>query len=103
MARFVLVADVAGAPPGGQPQVFPRGTTIADSTINAKPGDVIWPQLMQQPSAINMAPLDASAQALMPGSTIIAVAQAATWPTARDGIAGPVGEGWVKGNSGWMK
>jgi len=77
MARFVLIAACAGAPPGGAYCKFVRGQTIADSAGNAQPGDVVWPALCAKPSPASMAPLDAAAQALMPGSTITTLAQLA--------------------------
>ena len=77
MARFILIAAVAGAPLGGAYTKYPRGTTIADTTENAVRGDFVWPAICNSPSPINMAPLDADAQARMPGSTITTRAELA--------------------------
>ncbi len=74
MARFILTAPVAGAPPSNVYTAWPRGTAIADTAENAIPGDVVWPALCAAPSAKNIAPLDAAAQALMPGSVIVTLA-----------------------------
>jgi hypothetical protein len=86
MARFILIAAVIGQPPRDAYRKFPRGTTIADSEGNAEPGDVTWPSMCATPSAQSMAPLDAAAQALMPGSTIITLAQLAV--SSAGGAAG---------------
>ena len=45
MARFIIVRSIYGQPPGYAPQVFPRGTAIADTSGNAMAGDVVWPAL----------------------------------------------------------
>ncbi len=74
MARFILIAPVAGAPPSNVYTSWPRGTSIADTAENAIPGDVVWPALCAAPSATNIAPLDPAAQALMPGSVIVTLA-----------------------------
>ena len=68
MARFRLMSPIAGSPPGFPYQRFKTGTTVADSTGNAQPGDVVWPALALNPTPLAMAPLDAAAQALLPGS-----------------------------------
>jgi hypothetical protein len=74
MARFILITSVPGAPPGYQYAKFARGTTIADTALNAQPGDIVWPALCAAPNAVNMAPVDAAAQALMPGSALMTLA-----------------------------
>ncbi|MGB6663919.1 MAG: hypothetical protein WBE80_00935 [Methylocella sp.] len=78
MARYILITSVGGAPPGYQYQRFPRGTTIADTAGNAQPGDVVFPGLAAAPSPRNVAPMDAAAQALMPGSSLMTLAQLAS-------------------------
>lgn len=65
MARYILIAAVAGAPPNGQYTKWPRGTTIADTAGNAVAGDVVWPALCAAPSPVNLAPMDAAASTLM--------------------------------------
>jgi hypothetical protein len=88
MSRFILIAAVAGSPPScPSGQKYRRGTTIADSAGNALAGDVVWPALCVAPSPINMAPLDAAGQALMPGSAITTLAGVAT-----SSAGGAVGE-----------
>jgi hypothetical protein len=77
MARFILLAAVAGAPPRETYCKFVRGTTIADSDVNAQPGDVVWPSLCSPPTPVSMAPLDASAAALLPGVPITTLAEVA--------------------------
>ena len=79
MARYVLLKPVVGAPPGQGYQVYPRGTTIADSQANAQANDVLWPALTNSPSPVNMAPLDGLGAAAMPGSSITTVATLAAW------------------------
>jgi len=86
MARFILIAAVVGAAQNGPYTKHPRGTAIADSAGNALPGDVVWPQLCTAPNPINMAPLDAAAQALM-GTAITTLAELAT-----SSAGGAVGE-----------
>jgi hypothetical protein len=93
MARFILTSDVAGQPERGCYGLWPRGTTVADTETNAQPGDLVWPQLMKEPSHRMMAPLDEAAAAMMPGSKIVTV----PWlnsnpPLQRDAIAGPIGD-----------
>jgi hypothetical protein len=80
MARFIILSTIYGQPPGNQPRKWPRGTTIADSTGNAQPGDIVWPAIANAPSPINVAPLDAAGQALIPGSVIVTLAQLAANP-----------------------
>jgi hypothetical protein len=84
VSRFILIATVAGACPGDAYRTYPRGTTICDTAGNAQPGDRVWPALCNCANDTNMRPLDASALALMPGSTIITLAQLASSP-----IGGP--------------
>lgn len=74
MARYILVKDVAGQPPRDQYRLWPRGTPVVDADVNAQPGDVLWPALCAAPSPVNMAPMDAAALALMPGSKITTLA-----------------------------
>jgi hypothetical protein len=64
MARYVVIGQgIAGQPPGGYAyQLFPAGTTIADSVANAAAGDVVWPRLGAVPNAA-MKPLDGEAAA----------------------------------------
>ena len=93
MSRFIMVAAIAGAYPGGQQTRYPRGTTIADTIGNAVAGDLVWPALCVAPSASNLAPLDAAGVALMPGSTITTLANLAANPGAGAGIAGTIGPG----------
>jgi hypothetical protein len=83
MARFILIASVAGAAPGDQYRVYPRGTTIADTAGHALPGDVVYPALTNAPDATNVRPLDAAAAAQM-GLPIITLAQLVSSP-----IGGP--------------
>jgi hypothetical protein len=85
MARFILLTPIYGAPSSSyQPKKWPSGTTIADSAINQQPGDILWAALTTAPSSVNLAPLDALAQALLPGSTIITAAQMAAGTTIRN-------------------
>jgi hypothetical protein len=63
MARFILLTPIVGGP-----IKYPSGTTVADSTANAVGNDVVWPQLCAHPTPLAMAPLDAAAQALLPGN-----------------------------------
>jgi hypothetical protein len=51
MSRFILTHAVFGQPPGYSPMRFGRGTAIADSAVNAQPGDVVWPALVQAPTS----------------------------------------------------
>lgn len=101
MARFVLTADVVGAPYLGAYGLYPKGTTIADCAANAVGDDIVWPRLLGldcdprypfAPSHRHLAPLDAAAQAMMPGSKITTAKGVAGWPAARDPIAGPIGD-----------
>lgn len=86
MARFILLTPIVGAPPSHAYVKWPRGTTIADSAANAIAGDVVWPAICVAPQAVNMAPLDAAGQALMPGSRITTLAQiAAGYATVGNG------------------
>jgi hypothetical protein len=62
------MTPVAGSPPGFPYQRFKTGTTVADTTGNAQPGDVVWPTLCAAPTPGAMVPLDSAAQALLPGS-----------------------------------
>jgi hypothetical protein len=71
MARFLIINAVYGQPPSQHLRVWPRGTTIADSAANAIGSDVVWPSLCGSPPPTSLAPLDAAAQALMPGSSIV--------------------------------
>lgn len=46
MARYRLCCAVVGqANASSQYQRYPAGTTIANSSANAVPGDVVWPVL----------------------------------------------------------
>ena len=56
MARFRLTRAVAVSP-----FRFNAGQTVADSQVNAQPGDQIWPTLTAQTMIAGMQPLDASA------------------------------------------
>ena len=86
MARFILIAAVAGAPPNAPYTKYPRGTTIANSTFAAQPGDVVWPALANAASPVNMRPLDAEASAQM-GLPIMTKAQLAV-----SSVGGAAGE-----------
>jgi hypothetical protein len=70
MARFVLVATVHDASIGRKLQI---GQTIADTQANALPGDVVLPSFANNPSVLNVLPLDAAGQAMMPPGTAIYV------------------------------
>lgn len=74
MPRYILIQSAVGAPPRESYRVWARGTSVADSAENALPGDVVWPALCAAPSPVNMAPMDAAALALMPGSKITTLA-----------------------------
>jgi hypothetical protein len=78
VARFILTHAVFGQPPGGVAQRFGRGTTLADTAVNAQPGDVVWPALVQAPVQPPLLPLDIAGQTLMPGYAITTLAQLAT-------------------------
>jgi hypothetical protein len=79
MARFILLSPVYGSFPNcPSGRKLGTGTTIADSVGNALAGDVVWPALCASPSKLNMAPLDSAAQALIPGSVIVTLAQLVT-------------------------
>jgi hypothetical protein len=78
MARFIMLTPIAGVPPNRPFQKFGTGTSVADSVGNALVGDVVWPSLVATPQASQLAPLDAAAQALMPGSVITTLAQIAS-------------------------
>jgi hypothetical protein len=78
MARFILLTPTAGQPPNRPFAKFGTGTTIADTIGNAIGGDVVWPAMAAAPSKLNMAPLDAAGQALIPGSVIVTLAQLVT-------------------------
>jgi hypothetical protein len=67
MPRFVAITPIYSVAFGGK---LRTGTTFADSTGNAHAGDVVWSQVTSSPSPLALLPLDAAAQALMPGSTI---------------------------------
>jgi hypothetical protein len=86
MARYILTTTVVGQPPSGTYTKWRTGTTIADTAGNAIAGDVVWPQLTNAPSPVNMRPLDAAAAAIMglPITTAAALA-------ALGGIGGGVG------------
>jgi hypothetical protein len=61
MSRFVLIAAVYGAPPGGyQPQKWPPGTVIVDATPQFM-GDIVWPGMCAFPNPTVLRPLDAAA------------------------------------------
>jgi hypothetical protein len=68
MARFRLMSPIAGNPPGFPYQKFKTGTVVVDTVGNAQLGDVVWPLLCSSPTLFAMAPLDAAAQALLPGN-----------------------------------
>jgi len=93
MSRFIMVAAMVGAPPGGQLNRWGRGTTVADTSGNAVAGDLVWASLCVAPSPFNLAPLDAAGVALMPGSTQTTLANLAANPGAGAGIAGILGPG----------
>jgi hypothetical protein len=81
MARYILITEVYGQPnTSTQPQKWPPGTAIVDSVANARPGDVVWNlgSMTAAPNSLNVAPLDAAGQALMPGSTIVTLSQLVT-------------------------
>jgi hypothetical protein len=64
LARFILLTPILNGP-----TKLPSGTTVADTIGNAIGNDVVWPKLftaLPLPGAV--APLDISAQALLPGS-----------------------------------
>jgi hypothetical protein len=63
VARFILLTPIVGGP-----IKYPSGTTVADSAAHAIGNDVVWPQLCASPTPLAMAPLDAAAQALLPGN-----------------------------------
>jgi hypothetical protein len=92
MARFIMITPIVGAPPGNQYRKWPRGQTIADSAGNALAGDIVWPALTAAPSALNLAPLDASALALMPGSAITTLAALAAGATLVGGATLDAGD-----------
>ena len=77
MARYILTSSVVGQPARGAYARYARGTPIADTAENALAGDIVWPALCNAPSSANMAPLDSAAQALLPGSQIITLAELA--------------------------
>ena len=93
MSRFIMTAAIVGAPTSGQYNRWPRGTTIADTSGNAVAGDLVWPALCVVSSPVNLAPLDAAAQATMPGSVITTLANLCANPGAGAGIAGTPGPG----------
>ncbi len=74
--RYVLVAAVAGQPPGGAYGRFGIGTVIVGSQADVQaPTDVVWPSLCAVPNSA-MAPLDAAAQAAVAAFT----PQGQSWP-----------------------
>jgi hypothetical protein len=73
MARFIMLAAMAGEPDGGGYRKFAALTTISDTIGNAQYGDVVWAALCQAPSGANLAPLDSAASALMGGVPIVTV------------------------------
>ena len=91
MARYVLIANVAGAPTPGAYTLYVRGTTFADCAANAVGDDIIWPALAHDPCWRSMAPLDADAAKTMRG---VEIAAPGSLPKAafRDGITGPATE-----------
>jgi hypothetical protein len=93
MARFILISPIVGAPPGGPYKKWGTGTTLADTAGNAIGNDIVWPSVCASAGqgflpgpapATALAPLDAAAQALMPGSTIVTIAQMAAGTTVRN-------------------
>lgn len=83
MARYLLVQPIVGQPPGCAYQVWPTGTSVADTSGNAMAGDITWPAICAAPTAVSMQPLDSAAQALLPGSTITTLATFAAFGAAR--------------------
>jgi hypothetical protein len=77
MARFVLITPVWGAQVGK----LRTGQTIADTIGNAQPGDVVLPSFTNNPSPLNVLPLDAAAQSRMPPGTAIYVPPAPLPPS----------------------
>jgi hypothetical protein len=67
MACFIAITPIYSVAFGGKVRT---GTTFADTSGNSHPGDIVWPQVTASPSPLALLPLDASAAALMPGSTI---------------------------------
>jgi hypothetical protein len=63
MARFIMLAAMAGEPDGGGYRKFAALTTISDTIGNAQSGDVVWSALCAGPWS-NLAPLDSAASAL---------------------------------------
>jgi hypothetical protein len=79
MARFILIAAVVGTPPRSTCIKMPRGTTFASDDASAQPGDIVYPALCQNPSRLNMAPMDAAASARMGGAPIMTLQDVATY------------------------
>jgi hypothetical protein len=77
------------APVGGQRIRLPAGTTIADTKINALPGDVICPALCSTPTKW-LTPLDSTALSAMLAAGFndaqIGKSLAAVTPTGADSI-----------------
>jgi hypothetical protein len=70
MARFITITPVTDASIGRK---LRTGQTIADTQANAQAGDVVLPSFANNPSPLNVLPLDAAAQARMPAGTAIYV------------------------------
>ncbi len=87
MARFILIAAVAGQPTNGTYTKYGRGRTVADTIGNSEAGDLIWPALCQAPSPVNMRPLDSAAATQM-GLPIMTKAELAV-----SSIGGACGDG----------
>jgi hypothetical protein len=89
MARFGLRKPTPGAPPNGQPQVWPAGTIVVDSAANkVLASDVVWPAMAQ--GSKNASPKDAAAQTLQLAARAADIDQY-TLQWTRSGLAVPSG------------
>jgi hypothetical protein len=61
--RFIITTSMYGQPPGMQPQILPRGTTIADSVGAALLGDIVYPAICSCANPVNMTAIDGQSSA----------------------------------------
>jgi hypothetical protein len=81
MSRFVLIGAVEAIVSGAPRRRLRAGTTVADTTGNAQPGDVISAQLCSSPN-IRMVALDSAAVAAFASVGIVAAINQQLGPPA---------------------